>query len=544
MSLPIPLSITLRTSRIARRITAQVRDLSYRTVVPGGYASCSIGLDRPLTVQPDEIGYYGRLLIHDTRSGRIAWEGRVEDPGRSAGADGQVWDITAIGPSAHVHDRRVPVIYVDRDTGRWQHSNKYASGSSETGRTDLDDGDEPGLTISAPEGTTTPDGWIGDLLYQPLKGTGQSLARVAGTATNGANSPTTWFNEIVTRQSDPSGSPVTPVSSGWSTSPTALAATRGGSPAITSGHDLAYLRQRRDGSSGTAADGAWVQWTDVVVLGQRMDSSGALITSGYSGVSSVTAEEVIEDLLGRLLPLYDGPGASIEAAPFDIEQLAYPDPASPGDVLDDLMLFHPSFYWAAWEANSSGLYRFEWREWPSTVRYEADVLDGMNSTGSADELYNQVTVRWRDSRGSIRTVVRTGAVPILDAAGLDRDGYINLGDDLGMVMAQAERIGDEFLADHALPRNAGSLKVARPIYDGTTARMVWPWEILPGHLIRVRGIQPRVDALNPTGRDGVGIFRVVAVSFSASDATATLELDSHPPSVARAIADLADRRTR
>jgi hypothetical protein len=542
VNLPIPLSITLRTSRIARRITAQVRDLSYRTVVPGGYASASISLDRPLAIQPDEIGYYGRMLIHDTRSGRIVWEGRVEDPGRSAGADGQVWDITAIGPSAHVHDRQVPVIYVDRDTGRWQHSNKYASGSSETGRTDLDDGDEPGLTISAPEGTTTPNGWIGDLLYQPLKGTGQSLARVAGTATNGANSPTTWFNEIVTRQSSPSGSPVTPVSSGWSTSPTALAATRGGSPAITSGHDLAYLRQRRDGSSGTAGDGAWVQWTDVVVLGQRMDASGALITTGYSGVSTVTAAQVIADLLGRLLPLYDGPGASIETAAFDIEQLAFPDPASPSDVLDDLMLFHPGFYWAAWEANSAGKYRFEWRSWPSTVRYEADVTDGMRSTGSADELFNQVTVRWRDVRGSIRTVMLSNPVPILTAAGLTRDGYVSLGDDLGMTVAQATQIGNQFLADHALPRNAGSLTIARPIYDGLTGRMAYPWEILPGHLIRVRGIQPRVDALNPTGRDGVSVFRVVAVSFSASDGVATLELDSHPPSVARSLADLHARR--
>jgi hypothetical protein len=80
--------------------------------------------------------------------------------------------------------------------------------------------------------------------------------------------------------------------------------------------------------------------------------------------------------------------------------------------------------------------------------------------------------------------------------------------------------------------------IARPIHDILAGRMVQPWEIRPGTLIRVRGILPRPDSLNATARDGLTVFRIVSVEFRASDAAAVLELDSYSTSVARALADL------
>jgi hypothetical protein len=67
--------------------------------------------------------------------------------------------------------------------------------------------------------------------------------------------------------------------------------------------------------------------------------------------------------------------------------------------------------------------------------------------------------------------------------------------------------------------------------------MVMPWEIRPG-LIRVRGILPRIDALNASDRDGVTVFRIVSAEYRASDAAATLELDSYARTVPRMVADL------
>jgi hypothetical protein len=82
------------------------------------------------------------------------------------------------------------------------------------------------------------------------------------------------------------------------------------------------------------------------------------------------------------------------------------------------------------------------------------------------------------------------------------------------------------------------LSIGRPVIDNDTGRMVHPWELKPGHLIRVRGVMPRVDALNPTSRDGVTIFRIVSTEFNISDGIAILELDSFSRSLTRVVADI------
>jgi hypothetical protein len=255
----------------------------------------------------------------------------------------------------------------------------------------------------------------------------------------------------------------------------------------------------------------------------------------------VLASEVVNDLLGRLLPHYDGYDAEVWTTSFAIDQLAYPDGASAQKVLEDLMTIEPAYYWAAWESNSDGRYHFEWKEWPTAVRYEASAADGFDSPASAGELYNAVSVRWRDGLGVGRTTRRTQTVDILDAAELTREAYLDLSDEVGSD-ATATKVGDEFLAEHQRPVNSGTLTISRPILDIEMGRQVMPWEIRPGNLIRVRNVLPRVDSLNASARDGVTIFKIAAVEFNAGTAAATLELDSYPLTVARAIANLSKRR--
>jgi hypothetical protein len=245
----------------------------------------------------------------------------------------------------------------------------------------------------------------------------------------------------------------------------------------------------------------------------------------------------VEDLLGRLLTEYDGANATVATNTYAIDQLAYPDGTTPAKVLDDLMLLEPGYFWQATDRNSAGKYKFEWKAWPTTVRYEADVNDGYRSTGSADGLYNAVTVRWKDEGGKFRTTPRTQTVPELD---FTRSAYIDLGDEVSS-STNAVQAGDQLLAEHATAPNAGSLTVARPIYDRTRNTLVMPWEIEPGNLIRVRGIQPNPNSLNVTGRDGITVFQIVGKDYDTSSASATLELDSYSPTVARALAALSGR---
>jgi len=54
----------------------------------------------------------------------------------------------------------------------------------------------------------------------------------------------------------------------------------------------------------------------------------------------------------------------------------------------------------------------------------------------------------------------------------------------------------------------------------------------------VTGIQPYTNSLNATGANGVTVFRTVETEYDADAAAADLSLDSFPPSVERALADL------
>ncbi len=131
----------------------------------------------------------------------------------------------------------------------------------------------------------------------------------------------------------------------------------------------------------------------------------------------------------------------------------------------------------------------------------------------------------------------------LSAIGLTREEFIDLGDEMG-TLNNARTVGDNFLNEHRYPPNAGTLTVSRPILDNDTGRMVMPWEIVPGHLIRVGGVAPRIDSLNPTARDGVTVFKIISTDYSSGAAAATLELDAFARSVARSLAGLQQRRLR
>lgn len=534
MSIPIPLNVNLETGRGNFRVTKDLRSLSFRSVVPGGYASCQIGLDRPLDVDPVDVAYYGLLTVSDGRHGGVVWQGRLEDPSRGVGSDGRIWDIAAVGPSAHARDQTVPLIYVDGSLERWVESGSDNSGGQPSRTEDLNGA--PVLRSFAPEGTTIASPWRTGWRYPLFQDTGQQFGRVRVGWDAGFTS-VNWDVELRSRLDTGSET----------TRDTASASTSGGTLvwaiSAASTHNVLELVLTRTSGSSTIGDSlVWAIFGAIAVRAMLLDAEGNNITSGYTA-NTVLASEVVNDLLGRLLTEFDGATADVDTTTTAIEQLAYPDGVTPADVLADLALFEPDHYWAAWERTVNDKFRFEYKQWPTTVAYEASADDGYASSGSAVELYNQVYVRWRDADGRIRTTLRTQTVPELDDAGLTRTGWVDLGDDLAALSdsvggVAADTAGDNFLTEHATPPNAGQLTVARPIIDHDRARLVQPWEITPGKLIRVRGIQPRVDALNPGGRDGVTVFKVVGVNYDAGSASATLELDSQPLTVTHALARL------
>ncbi len=528
MVLPIPLAVRLKTARADMHVTSQVRDVEFRSVAYGGFASASIALDRPLKLQPHEIDYYGKLYIYDTRNGRVLWEGRLEDPGRSAGGDGYVWDIKALGPRVFAYDNTVPLIYVDRSLERWNIT-YYSQPMANAGQRDA------GVwQISYNNGYTLVAGVESAITYDAIALAGQYVARCNVGWNTGCNSVNMLMAIVSTPGYNYDDTDTATPGTG------SLTVSLGGSPALTANSTAVDLDVRRITSNFLINnDTFWFQFVTPVVRARLKDKLGNDITTGYT-LDTVLASEIVADLLGRLLTAYDGAGAVIVTTTFNIEQLAYPDGVKPGNVLEDLIKLEPVMRWGAWESNAAGKYRFEFQAWPTVVRYETDERDGYDSTGSADGLYDAVRVRYRMSNGQITTVRRTQVVPELAAAGISREGFIDLGDDVGS-SNNAIQAGDLFLADHKTPPNAGTLTLTKPVMDLVRGCMVDPWEMLPGNLIRVRGILARLDPLNATTRDGATVFRVASHEYKVSAAAAKLELDSFAPSMARALADLQTR---
>ncbi|MGW1057630.1 hypothetical protein [Micromonospora rubida] len=532
MSIPIPLTIELHTSRGTRHVTAEARDLTFSWEDPGGFKSCRVSLDRPLSIQPDEIALYGRLVVYDRRDGTILFDGRLEDPGRSAGSDGEVWELVAMGGQVHTRDRSLPVIYVQQlGSGDFRRAAVNVTGATVGGGDDPGGSGKDALVVQFPDGLHISNTSRVSARYDGLALSGQKLALVGYAWDGGSNDSNMNVDAIVSSGGGAND-----------TARTATISTSGGAYATrvvgtnwTNGRDTLDLRYWRTagGLYTVPSDLAWASFTDIVVVAMRYLADGTERTTGYT--DTVLASDVVKDLIGRVLIKFDPVTSTVTTTTHPIDNLAYPDGTTADRVFADLLALEPGFTWRVWELTAGG-YRFEWLPRPAVVRYEVDVTDGYESQGSADGLYNSVMVRWRDAAGRVRITIRTSTVPELAAAGLPRQAIIDLGSDVGSTSA-AQKAGDAFLADHQFTLNAGRLRIARPILDIQTGRMVAPWEIRPG-LIRVRGILPRVDALNATARDGVTVFRIVSHEYQTSTGVASLELDSYQRTVPRIIAGL------
>jgi hypothetical protein len=534
MSIDLPLTVRLKTRRKDVDVTTQLADLSFRSSIPGGFASLTMSLNRPLDLAPDEIEYFGSVYVYDARNGRTIWEGRMEDPGRGTGDLGEVFSLTAVGSRAHTKDRVFPVIYVDRSLDRWRRSRYTFNGSAQTQIGEIDE-DTPAIVMSATEGATITTAWAADMIYRSIYWCGQLVARIRADHI-GDGTSSNYHAAMFARTG--SGSATFSDQNNWAVTQQTL-----GANINTVGWDqttnVVSFRIQRDNSNTVADQFTTVYFYNVVVRAviKKLDGTDNLSAVGYN-VNNIDPNEVVTDLLGRVLNKFDAINATIVGSGIDIDQLAYPDGTTADAILEELQLYDPGFYWAAWESNpANGLARFEYVPWPSIVRYDATTEDGFDSPASGSDLYNRVRVRWLDPGYFIRHTVRTQTVQELTDAGLTREAYIDISDEMGAPL-MAQYIGDNFLLEHRFPPNAGTLRIGRPIVDNLTGRVVQPWEILPGHLIRVRGVQPRVDALNPTARDGVTVFRVISVDFSTADGTATLELDSYVRTISRKIAEL------
>lgn len=538
MSLPVPLTV-----RIGDKfITSEVSGLQFRKEAVGGLRSINLRLARPLDRFDPDLALLSKIYLYDARSGTAIGEGRLTDPGRSAGPDGQTWDMSAFGPVQAASVVTRSLIYIDRDLSRWERLN----GSKRSSRTEADaDGstvDENALLMEFPEGSTLATNDTAMMVYRACEEAGMQIGAVAWTWDAGVTnanyevrlttgtSGTTLASNDVTATFNVAGGTMT----AWTVD------------TFPTGRTRVTARIFFVGAGGVTPADRWAFFESVRVLGRRVDKSGTLV-SGAAGMASsvrVLAHQVVADLLGRVLSEFDGPNATIDTTgSFNIDQLAYPDGVTAAQVLDDLMRMEPAFRWYAKPDVTGDGYAFFWEAWPTTVRYEVTLDDGGDFPATSNELFNEVEVRWRTPRGKTRATVVTGACPALDDQGLVQRAQIDLADELGS-LANATQAGTNFLAEHRVPTNAGTLNISRPIHDRIDRRLVDPHEIEPGELIRVRGLDSYPDALNASSKDGVTVFRIHSMTYTSETNTAALDLDTDARTTSNALRRLANRRNR
>lgn len=545
----IPITVRLANSQVDKHITNKLGGLSWRSVAPGGYASASFSLESPISVNDPLLAAFTRVYVYDSRNGNTVFEGKLQISGRSANDRGEVWALTAVGGSAHTLDDMQVLVYIDQAMNNWIRDvleAQFIAPSATAGPSSHPNNDTIDALVCNWPGSTpinsSPSSRVSVGYYGFVGSTMTVGALKFNYSTSGANA--NHKTEAVT-----GGSPT------YLAIDYAAVVTGTGATVILyvvddflAGRDIAGLRMRRTAGGATTTSGeAWAAFYSVRILGRRMLKDGTLV-SGVAGMVTadyVRASQVVGDLLGRMLPQYDGVNAEIDTTDLiNIDQLAYLDGTNANQVLDDLMALEPSKFWAAWESDKiTGKYRFEWRAWGTTARYEATVDDGFDSPAPSSELYNQVLVRWNDSRGRIKNTLVTMAVPELTDNGIVRRGFIDLGDEAGSA-ANATSAGNAFLSDHNMRRSVGTLTVARPIVDLLAQRSVAPWEIKPGELIRVRGVEVSATTnVAATTRDGATVFRIVS-NEPNGEGTATLELDMFSQTEARSLANLIKKRTR
>lgn len=519
--------------------TRKIASLEFRREAIGGVQSISFKWDGRLLNPP--ISPLDEVVVYDSRSAEVVAKARASDTGRTAAPSGQQWDVQAFGLAQHSRDKVVPLIYVDQrltDPYRWVNRvHKGGTWTQSTKPNSTSDTAPECQIFQFPEGSTVASGDEVTARYEGIRETGQLLGRLSLTY-DGGSVDTDYKVRIYPDTDGVQGTRLLNDNLGTTATSVAYVVTTD-FLSTRNGFDLA-LGKSAAGSAKPANDNKYCCFYNLVVRAQLVDATGAAITAAASYTHDyVLAHEVVNDLLGRVLNQYDGALAQVDTGgTYQIASLIYPDGVTAGQVLDDLMALEPAFRWYVADGGV-----FHWEPWPTTVRYEATMEDGGSFPITTSELYSSVLVRWRDIRGRTRSTLRSGACPLLDAAGITRQAQIDAGDEIHDSTGAA-RLGDNFLADHQYPPNAGTLTVARPIRDVISGRMVHPHEIQPGELIRVRGVESYPDALNASSSDGQTVFRVWSATYNSDTAAATLELDSHSRTTAQALARLQSKRTR
>jgi hypothetical protein len=533
----VPLAVRVSNARVDQLITGYLHgSIQFQKSDPGGFKSASFVVNQRLGYRSDIIMPYSRIYIMDMQSGDVVFEGDVSHPGRSVSADGALLEVQVDGGMERLNDWSGPRVYCDSDLTAWSRntSTSHSAASVDVG---LDRGGsgEDALFLGLSSDTHVDLNYRAEAIYTRIAEANQDLGRInfswdAGLATG-------WLLRLLVSAPSTVARSITVNTSGGGISAAYVG------PSWTAGAATAFIQflwPNAGGSSTGSTDVTWASVMDLTVVAYLWLKDGTR-RAGVDTDDSVKADHVIQDLLGDpeiLASTFDGPNARIDAGgSVDILQLVFPDGVTPMGVLDELMKFEPSCTYMVGPSNPlNDKYTLSWIERSTDVRYEFMIWTDEHTGGAqSTDQYDQVITRWKTPTGNLRFTTSTQSIPEMTAVGRHRRFFQDLSDVTGNT-TNANNANSTVLLDHRFPRNGGQIKVQRDVVDLFTGCKVAPYQIEPGYLCRVVGINPSVDALNNSPRNGSTVCQVVNTDYDSSANSATIDLDAEPWSVFKAIA--------
>lgn len=533
----VPLAVRVKNARYDGMLTGYLHGgVKFNKADPGGFIAASFTVDQRLGFRSDLIQPYSRVSLYNKRNGDTVFEGDVSHPGRSVTTDGSLLEVQVEGGVARLSDWSGPRVYCDSDLTAWERNvaTSHSAASVDVG-TDRGGSGKDSLFLGLSSETHVETNYRCEAIYRRIAEAGQDLGRI--NYSWGAGLGTGWLLRLLA--SAPS---VVARSATVNTTGAGISAAYVG-PSWTAGADSAFLQFIwMGGSSNTGpTDVTWASVMDLTVVAYLWLKDGTR-RAGVDTDDSVKATHVIEDLLGDpeiLASTFDGPNAQLDVGgDVDILHLVFPDGVNPMGVLDELMKFEPSCTYMVGPSNRlNDKYTLTWMSRTDDVRYEFITWTDEYSTGAQPvDQYDQVITRWKTPIGNLRFTTATQSIPEMTAVGRHRRFFQDLGDVTGNTTNAANANGT-VLNDHRFPQNGGSVTVSRQVVDLYTGRRVQPFEIEPGYLCRIVGINPSRDALNNNPRNGSTLCRIVTTDYDADSHSVNIGLDSEPWSLYRAIAN-------
>jgi hypothetical protein len=522
---------TVHASGLGVEKQLDVADLEFTKTAHGGYDSATVTMPDWVDSADPALGSVSRFMVDDGRNCRRIFEGYLELPGKTVSPEGHVWKLGVVGASSVLADRAHAYIGIDTDLTRWTLFKSTSPGATAEATTLPSDETEPALLFQFPAGQPVDNSSYMTMQYD-LRPTGQYVGAYNYSRVGGYVSGGTYQQQSLVRASG-TGTKTTLRATGLtSVAGTGLAVDQVGSQWTGTMDRLSFvLAKVLGGATNVATDTVWAAFYDVYVRAQLHDLTGALLSTPNHTNPYVLTHEIVTDCLTMFTSVIDTAGSTVDTGFTEqITQLAYPDPVRFPDILNDLAMITP-MVWEVSESNPQGKHRFNLRQWPTDVRYEATTADGWDSPGAEQDLGTDVRVTWVDANGAPQTYTVQTAVPVLDQWGRRRDAVsIDLGSETGS-LAAATTIAAAFNTAMAAAPFAGTLTVARPIRDLYMGREIEPWEIQPGYLVNVR------DIAGPP-------MQLTEMSYRDSEQMATLTLGTPVFDVDQMVANLARRRNR